>query len=68
MTDETQQDPALEDRLTDGTAAHGDDPEENPEDHIGEEIPDPWEDSSQMDWPNAEPLVELDGGPTVEEV
>lgn len=26
--------------------------DENPEDHIGEELPDPWEDDSAGDWPN----------------
>ena len=67
MTDETQQDPALEDRLTDGTDAHAADPDEVPEDHIGDEIPDPWADDNQTDWPNAGP-IELDGGPTSVEV
>lgn len=28
--------------------------EENPEDHIGEETPDPWEDASAENWPNEE--------------
>lgn len=28
--------------------------DENPEDHIGEELPDPWEDDSAKDWPNEE--------------
>lgn len=27
--------------------------EEDPEDHIGDEMPDPWTDASQGDWPNA---------------
>jgi hypothetical protein len=31
---------------------HADAPEENPEEHIGDEIPDPWEDDSATDWPN----------------
>lgn len=30
---------------------HANAPEEDPEEHIGEEIPDPWEDHSQEDWP-----------------
>lgn len=25
-------------------------PEENPEDHLGEVIPDPWDDDAQTDW------------------
>lgn len=29
-------------------------PEENPEDHIGNEIADPWTDEGQQDWPNEE--------------
>lgn len=28
--------------------------DENPEEHIGEELPDPWEDNSAEDWPNEE--------------
>lgn len=31
---------------------HANDPDENPEDHIGDEIPDPWSDPSQVDWPD----------------
>lgn len=27
-------------------------PEEDPEEHIGEVIPDPWDDPEQTDWPN----------------
>lgn len=26
--------------------------DENPERHIGEPTPDPWDDTSQYDWPN----------------
>lgn len=26
--------------------------DENPEDHIGDMIPDPWSDDAQTDWPN----------------
>jgi hypothetical protein len=28
--------------------------DEDPEDHIGEEMPDPWTDDDQPDWPNGE--------------
>lgn len=27
---------------------------EDPEEHLGEEIPDPWSDDNQPDWPNNE--------------
>lgn len=27
--------------------------EEDPEDHIGDVIPDPWDDPEQTDWPQA---------------
>lgn len=27
---------------------------ENPLDHVGDEIPDPWDDVTQEDWPNNE--------------
>ena len=27
--------------------------DENPEEHIGDETPDPWNDEDQTDWPNA---------------
>ncbi len=26
--------------------------DENPEDHVGDETPDPWDDPTQIDWPN----------------
>ncbi len=29
---------------------HENDPEENPLDHLGEELPDPWDDPEQKDW------------------
>jgi hypothetical protein len=29
-------------------------PDEDPERHIGDEIPDPWADPKQPDWPNEE--------------
>jgi hypothetical protein len=32
------------------------DPNENPEEHIGEPIPDPWSDPAQTDWPDNEEL------------
>lgn len=28
--------------------------DEDPENHIGEEIPDPWDDPEQTDWPQAD--------------
>lgn len=31
---------------------HASAPQEDPEKHIGEEIPDPWIDPEQTDWPN----------------
>lgn len=34
-------------------------PGENPEQHIGPEIPDPWDDPEQTDWPIME--VSTDG-------
>jgi hypothetical protein len=34
------------------TDPHADDPDEIPEEHIGEVIPDPWDDPDQTDWPN----------------
>lgn len=37
-------------RITYGTDAHAGDPQENPEDHIGERIADPWDDPGQTDW------------------
>lgn len=43
-----------------------DDPEtpdsdfENPEDHIGEELLDPWADAEALDWPNNEDDEEND--------
>lgn len=27
-------------------------PNEDPEEHVGEVIPDPWDDPEQTDWPN----------------
>lgn len=32
------------------TDPHEHAPDENPEDHIGQEIPDPWDDEDQTDW------------------
>ncbi len=34
-------------------------PSENPEQHIGKPIPDPWSDPEQTDWPDLE--VSTDG-------
>lgn len=53
MTDETEhtQELAPVEAPEDPHAAA---PEENPEDHIGEEIPDPWADEDQDDWDNQE--------------
>ena len=31
--------------------------DEDPEDHIGDETPDPWSDDDQKDWPNSYPAV-----------
>jgi len=32
------------------TGPHEKAPGENPEDHVGDEIPDPWDDETQTDW------------------
>lgn len=40
----------MEDRITYGTDAHAMDPNEDPRDHIGRIIPDPWDDPEQTDW------------------
>lgn len=37
---------------------HAADPHEDPEQHMGEVIPDPWSDPAQKDW--ADHTVELD--------
>jgi hypothetical protein len=42
MTDETSTAPALD--------PHAAAPDEDPLDHLGDEIPDPWEDDDQGDW------------------
>jgi hypothetical protein len=62
MTDENQ----TEEVQPQGVDPHAADPDEVPEEHIGEEIPDPWTDDAQTDWPTG--TVGLDGGATVEEV
>jgi hypothetical protein len=54
MADETPDIP-VEERVTYGTDAHADDPDEDPEEHIGDEIPDPWEDPEQRDWATTTP-------------
>lgn len=45
------------------------DPDENPEEHIGEAIPDPWSDPAQTDWPDNEEVEYGDslGGDTGDE-
>lgn len=40
----------MEDRITHGTDAHVNDPDEDPTEHLGEIIPDPWNDPKQTDW------------------
>jgi hypothetical protein len=40
----------LDERITYGTSAHEADPDEDPAEHIGEVIPDPWDDPDQDDW------------------
>lgn len=40
----------VDERITHGTGAHDNDPEENPEEHMGDEIADPWDDPRQEDW------------------
>lgn len=51
MADESPDIPVAE-RVTYGTDAHANDPGENPEDHIGGVIVDPWDDPEQRDWGN----------------
>ncbi len=36
--------------MTDVHPAHQEAPDENPMDHVGEPIPDPWDDLDQDDW------------------
>jgi hypothetical protein len=45
------------------TDPHANAPEENPEDHLGPVIPDPWDDDKQTDWPTE--TVDLDTGEVV---
>lgn len=40
----------MEERITHGTDAHAAAPDEDPLDHLGPVIPDPWEDGAQTDW------------------
>lgn len=42
----------VDDRLSDGTDAHTAAEDEDPEEHIGEVILDPWDDEAATDWPN----------------
>lgn len=46
------------------TDPHAEAPEENPEDHIGEELPDPWDSdrAEDADWPNGVIEVRPDAG------
>jgi hypothetical protein len=48
MADENQ--PPVDERITYGTDAHAEDPNEDPERHIGPVIADPWDDPEQRDW------------------
>lgn len=48
MTDATE--PSVDERLTFGTDAHAAAPDEDPLEHLGDEIPDPWDDDAQADW------------------
>ena len=41
-----------------GTDPHADDPNEDPEQHLGAVIPDPWDDPDQKDWETV--TVDLD--------
>jgi hypothetical protein len=41
--------------------------QEDPEDHIGEEVPDPWDDPSRPDWPAVEVNEDGSVGPTLGE-
>jgi hypothetical protein len=40
----------LDERITYGTDAHANDPDEVPEDRMGQVISDPWDDPRQTDW------------------
>lgn len=40
----------VSERVTHGTDAHAASPDEDPEQHIGPEIADPWDDPEQDDW------------------
>jgi hypothetical protein len=56
----------LDERITYGTSAHEADPDEDPEDHLGPVIPDPWEDDRQTDWATTTlDLAELGQGEVV---
>lgn len=45
---------SVDQRLTFGTDAHAAAPDEDPENHLGEEVPDPWDDPQQQDWATTE--------------
>lgn len=40
----------MDERITHGTDAHAAAPDEDPKEHVGGEIPDPWDDPDQDDW------------------
>lgn len=42
-------------------------PDESPEQHIGEQIPDPWSDPAQTDWPAVEVNIDDVDGSTQSE-
>lgn len=46
-------DTSLDAKPLDGQAALPHPVEENPEEHMGEEMQDPWSDENQKDWPQA---------------
>jgi hypothetical protein len=45
-----------------GTDPHAAAPDEDPMDHLGPEIPDPWDDDEQTDWKTQTVVVD-DGEP-----
>jgi hypothetical protein len=55
-TERTQElgEPTVDERITGGTDAHSAAPDEDPMDHLGDELPDPWSDEAQDDWANEE--------------
>jgi hypothetical protein len=43
----------VDERITYGTDAHANDPDEHPLNHVGSVIEDPWDDPEQDDWVTA---------------